>query len=421
MLCKLRWKPAPFSAAILLSTPGPDKTGRLATVPGFWPLFLAVAVALLGLGVISPVLPLYMRAFGAGGLELGLVFAAFAVARFLGGPLFGRLSDRVARKPLILTGLGLYALVSVAYALAQSLWQIGLLRLVQGLASTLVTPQAQAYVAERTPPGREGRTLNLFYTAQFVGMGLGPILGGGLAEHFGLTAPFYAMGLLTVAALWAVALLVPMEGRAPGERRRPRPPWRAVLAQRELWAIVAYMGTRGFWRQAFNAFFPLLAAEKGLGETMIGTVLTLYFVGESVFQIPAGYLADLLPPRPQVLLGGMLATVPLFFVPVVTAPWAVALLSLLMGVASAFGRGSIIVVRTQLGRRFGMGTVTGVQDAAFASGQSLGPTLAGAAYSLAGAEAPLFLSGCLGLLGALLAALLVAPLPAKPKTCPRCN
>ncbi len=391
-------------------------------MPGFWPLFLAVAVALLGLGIISPILPLYMRTFGASGVELGLVFAAFAVARFLGGPLFGRLSDRVARKPLILTGLGLYAFVSVAYALAQSLWQLGLLRLVQGLASTLVTPQAQAYVAERTPPGREGRTLNLFYSAQFMGMGLGPILGGGLAEHFGLTAPFYAMGLLTALAFLSVTFLVPMEGRAPAERTRVRPPWRAVLAQRELWAIVSYMGTRGFWRQAFNAFFPILAAEKGMSETMIGTVLTLYFVGESVFQIPAGYLADLLPHRPQVLFGGILATIPLFFVPLVSAPWAVALLSLLMGAASALGRGSIIVVRTQLGRTFGMGTVTGVQDAAFASGQSLGPTLAGVAHALAGPVAPLLLSGGLGLLGALISGLLVPPLTAhKPAARARCN
>lgn len=391
-------------------------------MPGFWPLFLAVAVALLGLGIISPILPLYMRTFGASGVELGLVFAAFAVARFLGGPLFGRLSDRVARKPLILTGLGLYAFVSVAYALAQSLWQLGLLRLVQGLASTLVTPQAQAYVAERTPPGREGRTLNLFYSAQFMGMGLGPILGGGLAEHFGLTAPFYAMGLLTALAFLSVTFLVPMEGRAPAERTRVRPPWRAVLAKRELWAIVSYMGTRGFWRQAFNAFFPILAAEKGMSETMIGTVLTLYFVGESVFQIPAGYLADLLPHRPQVLFGGMLATIPLFFVPLVSAPWAVALLSLLMGAASALGRGSIIVVRTQLGRTFGMGTVTGVQDAAFASGQSLGPTLAGVAFALAGPVAPLLLSGGLGLLGALISGLLVPPLTAhKPPARARCN
>ncbi|MFN3347197.1 MAG: MFS transporter, partial [Candidatus Bipolaricaulaceae bacterium] len=289
-------------------------------MPGFWPLFLAVAVALLGLGVISPILPLYMRTFGASGVELGLVFAAFAVARFLGGPLFGRLSDRMNRKPLILLGLGLYALVSVAYTAAQSLWQLGLLRLVQGLASTLVTPQAQAYVAERTPFGREGRTLNLFYTAQFVGMGLGPILGGSLAEHFALTTPFYAMGLLTGLALLAVLFFVPMESRATSARAKGRPPWRAVLSQRELWGIVAYMGTRGFWRQAFNAFFPVLAAERGLSETLIGTVLTLYFLGESALQIPAGYLADLLPHRPQVLVGGMLATVPLFFVPFVSAP-----------------------------------------------------------------------------------------------------
>ncbi len=374
---------------------------------GFWSLFFAAAVALVGLGVISPILPLYMREFGASGVELGVVFALFSLARFLLSPVFGRVSDRMGRKPLILLGLGLYAGVSLAYTAAQALWQVAIIRLLQGAASTLVTPLAQAYVADRVQPGREGRILNLFYTAQFVGMGIGPILGGSLAEHFGLRAPFWAMFFLAVLAGLGVAFLVPGDAR-PSRRMKEVRSWREILAQPEIWALAAYMGTRGFWRQAFNAFWPLLAAEKGLGETMIGAVLTLYFLGESLFQVPAGYLADRWPPVPQVLWGGMIAVLPLFAIPFLPGAWPVAVLSVVMGVASALGRGSLLVLRTRVGRTHGMGAVVGVQTAAFAAGQALGPTLAGVAQSLAGLAAPFFLSGSLGLAGALAATWVLA-------------
>ncbi len=358
---------------------------------------------MLGLGLISPILPLYMREFGASGLQLGLVFAAFSVARLVLGPLHGRLSDRLGRKPLILTGLGLYALISWAYALAGSLWQVALLRFLQGAASTLVTPLAQAYIGDRTPRGQEGRTMNTFYTSVFVGMGLGPLLGGALAERWGLRAPFYAMGLLAVAAGLAVALLVP-ENRAGKAGTRTAAPWTKLLRVSDVWGIVAYMSARGFWRQAFNAFWPLMAAQKGYGESLIGAVLTVYFVGESFFQIPAGFLADRISRRLQTLLGGILAAAPLFAVPWVGAAGPMVGLSLMMGAASALGRGSVLALRTELGRVYGMGVLAGVQEAAFSLGQALGPTVAGAAYNLGGAAGSMYLAGGLGLLGALLGA-----------------
>jgi multidrug resistance protein len=386
-------------------------------MPGaFVPLFLAVTTAMLGLGIIAPIMPLYVRDFGASGIELGLVLAAFSVSRLVLGPLNGRLSDRLDRKRLIVGGLGLYALVSLAYVVAHSLWQVALLRLLQGAASTLVTPIAQAYVGDRTEPGREGRTMNLFYTSVFLGMGLGPLLGGHLAEQFGLRAPFYAMTLLAVVALAGVALFVPPDRPA----LRPTPAgarsWRELAHSADVWGIVVYMATRGFWRQAFNAFWPLIAADHGLGEGMIGTVLTLYFVGESLLQLPAGFLADRMPRRPQVVLGGVLAASPLLVVPLVRNPAILLSLSFVMGAASALGRGSIIALRTELGRTHGMGTLAGVQESAFSAGQALGPTAAGAMYTLAGLDAPMYFSGALGLVGTVAAALILSPHPASPKT-----
>lgn len=370
----------------------------------FLPLFLAVAAAMVGLGVISPILPLYVREFGAGGAQLGLVFAAFSVSRALLAPILGRLSDRVGRRRMIALGLGAYTAVSILYVIAESLWQLAAFRLLHGAASVLVTPIAQAYVGDVTPPGREGRTMNLFYSSMFLGMALGPLLGGGLAERWGLVAPFFAMGSLTFIALIAVLAFVP-EDRHSLARPKGRPPIRQVARSPVVWGIVAYNATRGFWRQGFNAFWPLLGAALGHGEAALGSVLTAYLFAQAALQIPFGFLADRFPRLPQIVLGGVVAPAVLFGVPAVAGSlgWVLAG-GVLMGAASALGRASVVAVRAACGRVHGMGILAGIQNSAFAVGQSLGPVCAGLAYDLGGMAAPMYLGGTVGLLGTALAA-----------------
>ncbi len=122
----------------------------------FVSLFIAVAVAMIGVGIIAPILPLYAKSFAASGLSIGLIFSAFSFSRSLLGPLVGRLSDRVGRKRILMIGLAGYTVVSLLYVAAMSLWQLGLFRLLQGAASVMVTPIAQAYIGDITPPGKEG-------------------------------------------------------------------------------------------------------------------------------------------------------------------------------------------------------------------------------------------------------------------------
>ena len=374
----------------------------------FVPLFIAVAAAMVGLGVISPILPLYVRQFGAGGAELGLVYATFSISRALLGPVFGRLSDRVGRRRMIALGLAAYTLVSILYVVAESLWELAFFRLLHGVASVLVTPIAQAYVGDMTPVGKEGRTMNLFYSSMFLGMALGPLLGGGLAEHWGLVAPFFAMGALTFVALLGVMLFVP-EDRS----KRRNLPSQASLGQVArspvVWGIVVYNATRGFWRQGFNAFWPLIGAAAGHGEAALGSVLTAYLFAQAALQIPFGYLADRYPRLPQIVLGGTCAPAVLFAVPALAASlgWELGL-GVLMGAASALGRASVVAVRTACGRVHGMGVLAGIQSSAFAIGQSLGPVCAGLAYDLGGLGAPMYLGGTMGLLGSLLSAVVIA-------------
>ena len=97
------------------------------------------------------------------------------------------------------------------YASAGSLWELGIYRFMQGIAAVLVTPIAQAYVGDFTPKGREGRYANLFYAPQFVGLAIGPMLGGGIGAAWSYTAAFFAMGGLTMVALVLVIVTVPAD------------------------------------------------------------------------------------------------------------------------------------------------------------------------------------------------------------------
>lgn len=367
----------------------------------FVPLFVAVSVAMMGMGIISPIMPLYLQSFGAGGMAVGAVFAAFSVSRLVLGPVAGVLSDRVGRKRLIVGGLAAYAVVSVLYVLAQNLWQMGVFRLLHGVGSILVTPIAQAYVGDLTPVGREGRITNIFYASMFAGMALGPLFGGYLVEGWSFEAPFFAMGILSLFALIGVARWVPDDRRAPrGGAPRAAPNLRAALRSPAVIGMIVYFATRGLWRQSFNSFWPLLADSYGHSESAIGLVLTGYLVGEGLFQIPFGYLADRFRRLPQIAVGGLLSPIPMFVVPLVRDLWGVVALSVFMGVASAFGRASVLAVRTQLGRSHGMGTLAGIQNSAFAMGQTLGPIVAGTAFDLFGVTAPMYLGASLGVAGA---------------------
>jgi DHA1 family multidrug resistance protein-like MFS transporter len=369
----------------------------------FASLFLATATAQLGLGIISPILPLYAQTFAASAVEIGLVFTAFSVSRALLGPFVGRLSDRIGRRPLILGGLLVYTAVSVLYASAGSLWMLGAFRFLQGVGSVMVTPIAQAYVGDLTPKGREGRYMNAFYSSQFIGMAFGPLLGGVIGSVWSYAAAFYVMGGLSLLSLLLVFLTVPVDQTAK-ERRWPKlkqiTPLREVVSSDAVRAMLAYFITRGFWRQSFNAFYPLYAVVAfSVDEASVGLVLSTYMFAEGLLQIPFGLLADRFPRIRQIVVGSVFAPLVLLAVPYVSSTWAVALLTFAMGAFSALGRASLVAIRTELGRTHGMATLAGLQGSAFAVGQALGPLISGAVVDLVGLVAVFPFGSAVGCVG----------------------
>jgi multidrug resistance protein len=368
----------------------------------FISLFIAVSVAMMGVGIIAPILPLYAETFSAKGVSIGLVFAAFSLSRTSLGPFLGRLSDRIGRKRMLLAGLLGYTVVSALYAIAANLWQLGMFRLLQGAASAMVTPVAQAYIGDITPHGKEGRYMNVFYSAMFFGMALGPLVGGGLSEAFSYRTAFYAMGGLSLLASILVAITVPTDHVRPHARVEKKSilPLSKVIKNDGVKAICVYVATRGFWRQGFNTFFPLFAATNTeLGEASIGLVLSVYLIGGGLLQIPFGFLADRFPRFPQIILGSTIPPLLLIAVPFMSRIETILVVMFVIGALSALSRASILALRTELGRTHGMGTLAGLQGSAFAAGQMVGPPASGLVSDSLGVSAVFPFGAAIGLLG----------------------
>lgn len=176
--------------------------------PSLGSVFLTVVIDLMGFGIVLPLLPLYGDRYGASELTLGLLFSSFSAMQFLSAPLWGRLSDKHGRRPVILLGLvgsmlgyGLFA-VAPLMPDAQVLVWLFIARIVAGVfGGTLAA--AQAYIADVTPPEERGRGMALIGVAFGLGFTIGPAIGGlGFSLHEcapGLIAAAFSLGAFLFA------------------------------------------------------------------------------------------------------------------------------------------------------------------------------------------------------------------------------
>jgi DHA1 family multidrug resistance protein-like MFS transporter len=170
-------------------------------------LTFVLFVVMLGYGIVIPILPFYIESMGAGGMELGLLVASYAVMRLIFGPIWGGLSDRIGRKPVLLVGISGYAVTMVWFGLATQLWMLFAARILAGLLSSATAPTTMAFIGDSTPEKERGGGMGLLGAAGGIGTILGPVLGGFLAGD-SLAMPFFlAAGLSLLSLVLAIALL----------------------------------------------------------------------------------------------------------------------------------------------------------------------------------------------------------------------
>ena len=182
---------------------------------GFGTIWSTVALDLVGFGIIIPVLPLYAERFGASPAVVGALFAAFSVAQLLLAPVWGAVSDRVGRKPVLVLSLAGTAVGSLLTGLAGSLPLLFAGRLLDGASGASVSV-AQAAVADVAEPGERARLFGLLGAAFGLGFVAGPAIGA-LAALGGVRLPFLvAAALAGVNAVVAVRRLPETNARTVG-------------------------------------------------------------------------------------------------------------------------------------------------------------------------------------------------------------
>ncbi|NGZ76353.1 MFS transporter [Saccharibacillus alkalitolerans] len=169
-------------------------------------LMLNLFIALLGQGMVIPILPDYLKQFGAAGTAAGYLVAAFGAAQFLFSPIGGQLSDRFGRKKLIIAGLFLTVISDYLFAVGHTLTLLYAARFIGGMGLGLMVPSVMAYVADSTTPDTRARGMGYLGASMNLGMVLGPGLGGIIAE-FGIRVPYYcAAGLGLLATIMSLLL-----------------------------------------------------------------------------------------------------------------------------------------------------------------------------------------------------------------------
>jgi MFS transporter, DHA1 family, tetracycline resistance protein len=371
-------------------------------------LFLIVFIDLIGFGLVIPLLPFYAERFAAAPLQMTMLFATYSLMSMVTAPLWGRLSDQVGRRPVLMASMAAAALAYLWLAFATSLWMLFAARALAGICSGNIAA-AQAYIADVTPPDKRARGMGMIGAAFGLGFIIGPVLGGVVAGDDLATADLATPGLiaagLSAAAFLGVVLLLPesrFARRASGSRSRIAAA-RAAVARPVLARLIA-------------VFFLVILAFSGMETTFVwwaiaqfgwgprSTGFVFFYVGLLSALMQGGLIGTLTGRfgEQRLMLGGLV----MIAFGLLVLPFARELTVLIVALTGlALGMGAMQPsLNSLISRRAGVeeqGEIMGLVQAVGSLSRVLGPLIAGSLFAALGRDSP-FLFGAALVVAALI-------------------
>lgn len=362
-------------------------------------IFVVIATMMIGIGIIAPLMPVYAQQMGATGTWLGIIFAAFATTRMIFTPVFGRISDRFGRKWFLLGGLSAFTVLSVGYIASTNVYHLTFMRLAHGLSSALVVPIAFAYIGDITPSGEEGKHMSMVNLAIFIGMGIGPFLGGHLADAYGIRSAFWALfGFGVISGILVLGLLPDVRTHRFSRERRP-PAFREMVSNDLVKGLLTIRAGGAVRRAIVMAFLPVFADYIGLTKAHMGTMISVFIVTAAVVQYPSGILADRYDRIRIIVIGEILATICFAFFPLVKSFPQLLAVGVVAGMAGGLAMPSILAINTEIGRDYGMASMMGLYDAAMGFGMLFGALTSGVVMDFVGVRAIFYYGVVVGMGG----------------------
>ncbi len=339
-------------------------------------LFVIVFVDLLGFGMVIPVMPLYAKALGASEAWTGLLSTGYSAMQFVFAPIWGRFSDRVGRRPVLLISIAMTAAAFFLYGLAGSFAVLLVSRLFAGAATANIAI-ARAFVADVTPPEGRAKGMGIIGAAFGLGFVLGPAIGSALS-NVSLAAPGYAAAVLAAANGVAAFFVLPEP-----ERREVR----AAAAQNRFTAFFHEMGRPGIRRviliyflailafSAMEATYAFLVKERyGLSDRSVG--LLFAYIGVIVVVVQGGLIGRLTQRHGEkslVVVGLLLQAVGLLALPFAGGIAGLLVATAPLALGSGLTQPSLSSLLSRFARADEQGGTLGIGESAAAFGRIIGP------------------------------------------------
>ena len=355
------------------------------------PVYVPSVAGTLGIGMLVPVLPLYLRDIGMSFSEVAVVLGAVGVGAMIGGIPSGSIMARHDERVLMVISLIAMAATTAVFGLTAALAALVALRFAYGVGNIALRLSRQTYVAERVAAGARGRALSLIGGSFRFSLLVGPPLGGYLADTIGFAWTFLVTGVVTAAGLAGAADRV-WGSPAPGTPTVQRVPLLAAL-----WRYRGVLAKAGMAsglviavRQGRYVALPLIAAELDLSLTAIGGLLAIGTGADLLLFPVAGYLMDRYGRLHAIVPSFLLVTVGLVILGFADTAAEIALAGAVMGVGNGIGAGTMLTMASDLAPGEARGQVLSGLAVLQDTGSLLGPLIVGVAADAAGVGASAF-------------------------------
>lgn len=346
-------------------------------------LFFVMFLVYVGFGIMIPVLPFYAEEFGASPTELGLLMAVYSLMQLIFAPMWGRISDRIGRKPVMLLGIVGLAISFFMMAISTSLWMLFVARIIGGFLSAANMPTSFAYVADITAPEDRGKGMGVIGAAIGLGFVFGPAIGGVFSKT-SLSQPFYIAGISSLITL--VLVLVFLKESSTAESRLQNAAkvsslWESFSGSLSILFILQLLISLSL--SGLEVTFAYFAAKKaGMDSTQMGYVFMIMGLAGAFVQ--GGLMGKLTKKYGEGLViqtGIIISAIGFALILLVHDFTTAAIYLTIFGIGNGVIRPSISSLLTKRSTA-GHGSATGLLSSFDSFGRIVGPPLGGWLFSL---------------------------------------